>query len=192
LIAAVLAPHLFHGLAILAPSDPGEPVNFAAPVRIAVITTSRIARASIAWRIGVISACAVVVWGRHRRTDGRGTDGSGADTHGYARAHIGAAISAATINAANASTAAVVSAHAGSAAPIRQGFSRNTRDAKDGSGSNGNDSSTGHGFSFRQSNVGICEAQYQRTDCSKLLTRRNNLEPFRPHGLMQIKGGEEL
>ena len=97
----------------------GEP-HLLRPARIIVVSNAkRIARVLVAGRIGVISAygAVVITRGYHRCTDGSGTN-----AHTYAAAHIRSAISASSMNAARADTAA-----------IRQSFCRNTRDAKDSS-----------------------------------------------------------
>jgi hypothetical protein len=94
---------------------------------------------SIAGRIGGISAYdrVVIAWGNHCCADG-----GGANAYTHAAAYIGSAINAAAMEASCTNTAGAESA------PIRQSFSRNTRDAKDDRCSNGQYGSRGHGVSF--------------------------------------------
>jgi hypothetical protein len=97
-----------------------------------------------AGRLGVISAADTVVVARCY--DCR-PHGSSTNADADATTYITSAISAAAINAADASTARMEAADTANA-PIRQGISRNARDAKHGNRSNGNDSSVRHGVSF--------------------------------------------
>ena len=92
----------------------------------------QIAYVLVAGRIGVISAYGAVVIARGYHCC---TDGSGTNAHTHAAAHVGSAISAAPL------TAADMNAARADSAAIRQGLCRNTCDAKDGGRGNGNDSS---------------------------------------------------
>jgi hypothetical protein len=94
--------------------------------------------------VRVITASDTVVVAR--RYD-RCADGSGTNAHADATAYLASAISFAAINTSDASTARLEAADTATA-PIRQGISRNARDAKHGDRSNGNDSSVRHGTSL--------------------------------------------